>query len=186
MNLRTGIAVCLAFVLLIGAASGEPVKSGPQVGKELPGTFKPVNVTGPDAGKTTCIFCEYGEDPVVMVFARESSAPLTQLIKQLDATTAKNKASNLASCVIFLSSDQGLPKQLKELAGQEKIEKTILRTYSPDGPKSYNLAKDAEVTVLLYTDRVVKANHSFRKAELQEKGIDAIVADVAKILPEKK
>src|SRR5262245_43382713 len=101
MNLRTTIGVCLAFVTLLGAASGEPLKSGPRVGDELPGTFHPMNVTGPEAGKKTCIFCEYGADPVVMVFARETSAPLTRLVKRLDATTAQNKASNLASCVIF-------------------------------------------------------------------------------------
>ena len=41
-----------------------------------------------------------------------------------------------------------------------------------------------EVTVVLYTKRTVKANHTFKKGELNDKAIDAIVADLAKILPE--
>src|SRR5262245_47931167 len=130
MNLRTTITACLALVLLIGVASGGPLKSGPPAGTELPGTFHPLNVTGPEAGKKTCIFCEYGQDPVVMVFARQTSEPLTRVMKRLGATTAQHKASNLASCVIFLSSTQGLPKQLQQLAEQEKIERTILRTFA--------------------------------------------------------
>ena len=57
---------------------------------------------------------------------------------------------------------------------------------NPAGPEKYNFSKDADVTVVLYVDHVVKANHTFKKGELNDKAIEMIVADVSKILPEKK
>jgi hypothetical protein len=188
MKFRTIQRFCLAVALWPGAilAAADAPRSGPPVGEELPGTFEPVYLTGPDAGRKTCVLCEYGESPVVMVFAREVSEPLTKLIKRLDAVTAQHKGSSLGSTVIFLSNDETLAKQARQFAEKEKIEHTVLRTYQPEGPKGYGLAKDVDLTVVLFTDRVVKANHSFKKGELKDKNMDTILADVAKIIPGKK
>lgn len=187
MKRNPALRSCLLAVLLVNlAAAAEALKSGPQVGAELQKTFEPVNLTGPDAGEKTCILCEYGESPVVMVFAREVNEPLTRLIKRLDAATAEHKARGVASCVILLSNEPGPAKLLKQFAAREKIQHTILRTYPAEGPKGYNVAKEADVTAILFLDRIVKANHGFKAGELQDKGIDAIVADIAKILPLKK
>jgi hypothetical protein len=183
---RIALMVCLFGMLLHAAGAEEALKSGPQPGKELPGTFEPKNITGPNAGETTCIFCEYGEDTVAMVFAREVSQPLTHLIKRLDAVTAKHSKAGLHSCAILLNSEASVANQLKQLADKEKVGHTILRTYKPEGPKGYNLARDADITVVLYSDRLVKANHTFRKGGLKDKDIDAIVADVVKHLPARK
>jgi hypothetical protein len=47
------------------------------------------------------------------------------------------------------------------------------------------VSKDADVTVVLYTKRTVKANYAFAKGGLNDKAIDKIVADVSKIVPAK-
>jgi hypothetical protein len=127
-----------------------------------------------------------GASPVVMIFARDLSEPLTRLIKRLDEATAREKERELASCAIFLSDDLRQVQKLKQLAVREKIEHTILRTYKAEEPKNYRLAKDADATIILFSDRVVKASRAFRKGELKEKDIDAVIADLAKILPPKK
>ncbi len=44
---------------------------------------------------------------------------------------------------------------------------------------------DADVTVVLYTGMVVKANHSYTKGELSDKDVDAITGEISKILPQK-
>ena len=176
-----GFVVTALLVTFVQAAE-EALKSGPQVGQTLPNSFDAVNVTGPDVGEKCCIFCEYGDMPVAMVFAREPSTEVVQLMKKLDAA-AKKHGEAMRSTAIFLTDDKKVPEKLKEVAGKEKLENTIVRTFEADGPKNYNMAKDADVTVLLFTDRVVKANHAFRKGKLQEKEIDAVVADVAKIVP---
>ncbi len=175
----------LALTLLATIASADTPKLGLRIGEELPGTFEPVNVNGPDAGRKTCIFCEYGESPVALVFARSVSEPLTRLTKRLDTAAELHKAKGLASNVIWLSDDAGLAKELKQLADKERLQHTLLRIYKADGPKGYDLAKDADVVVVLVLDRVVKATHTFKNGELTDKASAAVVADLAKILPAK-
>ena len=120
-----------------------------------------------------------------MIFARETSEPVTSLVKKIDAATAKNSSAHMGSFAVFLSDQEGLDKKLKELADKEQIKKLALTIDSPAGPPSYKIAKDAEVTVLLYKNKSVKVNYAFKKGELKNQDIDKIVSDLAKILPEK-
>src|SRR5438270_14041793 len=93
-------AALLALALVVGGGiAGDTPKSGPQVGERIPGAFHPLNITGKAAGEKHCLVCEHGTSPVAMVFARDVSAPLTKLIKQLDAATAKNSSKNMGSFV---------------------------------------------------------------------------------------
>jgi len=121
-----------------------------------------------------------------MIFAREISDNLTSLVKKLDDAAIKNKSARMGGFVVFCSDDEGLEKKLKELAKKENIKEMVLTIDNPAGPAGYNVAKDADITVVLYTKRTVKANYAFKKGAIKAKDIDAIVADVAKIVPEKK
>src|SRR6516165_183265 len=120
-----------------------------------------------------------------MIFAREVSDPLTSLVKHIDQATSKNSSCHMGSFVVFLSDDEKLEKKLKELAKKEKLDHTVLTIDNPAGPKGYDIDKEADVTVVLYTQRNVKANYAFRKGELKAPDIDMIVKDVTKILPDK-
>ena len=86
--MRKPIIVVWAALALTGAAKAEPITSGPQAGQKVPGPFKPLNVTGPDAGKHECLYCKFGARPAVMVFARQGSPALAALVKKIDAATA--------------------------------------------------------------------------------------------------
>lgn len=44
----------LAVLAAAGAVAGEGLKSGPAVGKNIPGPFDVLNVTGPAAGEKNC------------------------------------------------------------------------------------------------------------------------------------
>jgi hypothetical protein len=46
--------------------------------------------------------------------------------------------------------------------------------------KDYELSKDAEVTVLIYSKRVVRINHAFKSDELTDKAIATVTADATK------
>jgi hypothetical protein len=120
-----------------------------------------------------------------MVFAREISDPLTSLVKKIDEATAKNKSCKMGSFVVFCSDEEGLEAKLKGLAKKEGLDHVVLTIDNPQGPPAYKVAKDADVTVVLYEHHKVKANYAFRKGELSDGDIEKVVADVAKILPEK-
>jgi len=176
----------IATGLLLAAAAvtfaADAVKSGPQVGQKVPGVFEPLNINnGENSGKKNCLYCQFGQAPVVMVFAREVNPTVTKLIKELDATTAKNKSADMGSCVIFCSDAKELEKHLKTLVEKEKVQNCILAIDNPAGPEDYNIAKDADVTVLVYKERKVTANLAFKKGEMKDKDIQTVIAEVAKI-----
>jgi hypothetical protein len=120
-----------------------------------------------------------------MIFAREVSDSLTSLVKKIDEATAKNKGCSMGSFVVFLNDDEDLKKKLEQVAEKEKLKHTVLTIDNVTGPPDYKIAKDADVTVVLYTKRTVKANYAFKKGELDEKGIEKVMNDIPKILPEK-
>jgi hypothetical protein len=179
------LSVLVAGAVIVGLAAAGELKSGPQVGERVPGPFHPLNCTGENAGKKYCLYCKHGQNPVAMLFARQTSPELTKLIKKIDDATAKNKDHGMGSFVVFLSDSDKLEAELKELGKKEKLQHCVLSIDNPAGPEGYQIAKDADVTVVLYTNGTVKANHTFKKGELKDKEIDRVVADVSKILPEK-
>jgi hypothetical protein len=89
----------------------------------------------------------------------------------------------LGSFIVFLGDTGDLEKKLKEVADKENIKHTILSVDNPAGPQAYKVAKNVDVTVVLYTDHKVKANYVFAKGELKDKDINTIVTSLSKILP---
>lgn len=186
MKMHRIVCVSLAGALLAGAVfAAETLRSGPQVNDDVPGPFHPLNVTGKAAGKKNCLYCQNGANPVAVVFAREITPQVTALIKKLDQCTAKNAECRMGSYVVFLCDKEGLDKELKQLAENEKLEHIVLSIDNPAGPQEYKISKDADVTVLLYSKHIVKSNRAFKKGELKEQDINAIVKEVPKILPKK-
>jgi hypothetical protein len=179
MKFRLFAAAVAAAALALPAAAGE-LKSGPQTGEAVPGPFHPVNVTGEHKGEKHCLFCSSGDSPVAMIFAREATPEVIALIKKIDAANAKN--SEMKSFVVFLSDKEGLDKELASAAEKEGIKNTVLSIDNPAGPKGYKVAEDANVTVVLYKERKVKANHAFKKGELKDGAIQKVIADIPKIM----
>jgi hypothetical protein len=108
------------------------------------------------------------------------------LVKKIDAATAKNNGCSMGSFVVFCNDDEKLEEKLKELAKKEKIKKTVLTIGNPAGPNGYNISKNADVTVLLYVNKTVKANFAFKKGKLGDKDITKIIGDLKKILPKEE
>src|SRR5262245_60411402 len=106
-----------------------------------------------------------------MIFAREASDNLTSLVKKIDAATVKNADKKMCSFIVFLTDDEKAPDNLKALAEKEGIKKLIVSVDNPTGPPAYKIAKDADVTVVLYNNRKVEANHAFRKGDLNAAAI---------------
>lgn len=121
-----------------------------------------------------------------MIFAREVSDPLASLVKKVDAITVENGSKKMGSFVVFCSDEEGLDKKLKSMADQAALKKLVLSIDNPAGPKGYEVAKDADITVVLYNKRNVKANYAFKKGQMTDKDIEKILADIPKILSDAK
>jgi hypothetical protein len=180
---RSFFVLCLAGLLPRWLPAAEPLRSSLQVGEKIFATFEPLNVTGPHAGEPHCLVCENGLNPVAMIFAREVSEPLVRLLTRLEAATARHQKAQMGSFAVFLSDRQDLAKQLEQVAAKSGLKHLLLSIDQPAGPDGFRVAKEAELTIVLYNKYDVLANHAFRKGELTDKAIEQILADVPKILP---
>jgi hypothetical protein len=113
---------------------------------------------------------------------------LTSLVKELNAAVIANKDKNLASFTVVITEDADKTEdQLKALAKDGNIDKVPLTIFEGKaGPPAYKISKDAEVTVLMWRDLKVRANHAFGKGQLNKEAIKKIVDDTSKILEDEK
>ena len=118
------------------------------------------------------------------IFARGISDKLTSLVKKIDETVGKNEDKKMAAFVVLLSEDaDSVAPKLETLAKEQNIKNVPLTIFDGQaGPGDYKIAKDAEVTVLLWTDQNVKVNHAFKAGEFNDQAIEKIVASTATIL----
>ena len=118
---------------------------------------------------------------MVCVFARKTSEPLASLVKKIDEKIGEN--SKLKSFVVITPKKGEKPAddltKLAEKAGIKHVPLTIGE--APNGPPDYEVASKADITVLMWNQGKVKINHAY-KGELTNAEIQAIVADVSKIL----
>jgi hypothetical protein len=186
MKLQRILAVAFVVALSVGVVwAAETIKSGPQVGEDLKTPFHPLNVTGEQAGKKNCLFCANGTNPVAMIFARSTSDELATLCKKIEACCEKNSECKMGSFVVLCSDEEGTEAKLKKLAKDNDLKKVVLAIDNPAGPEAYKVNKDAEITVVLYVDRNVKANFAYKKGEMKETDIEEVVKAIPKILPSK-
>ena len=81
----------------------------------------------------------------------------------------------------MLSDEENIKDVTVKFAAKNKIKKTVFAIDNVAGPKAYKIAKDAEITVLLYTGGEVKANHAYRKNNFNAAAVEAILKDLPKI-----
>ncbi len=121
---------------------------------------------------------------MINVFARELTDDLASLVKQLDDVVGKNKDKKMAGFVVLLSenpdADEAKVKAFAEKNGIKNLPLTIFDGVA--GPPSYKLAKEADVTVLMWVKTEVKVNHAFGKGGLTASAAKQVVGDTAKIL----
>lgn len=120
---------------------------------------------------------------MVCVFARKTSEPLASLVKQIDRKIGDNR--KLKSFVVISGGEPDkLKDELRKFARDNQIEHVPLTMYGePDGPAQYELSRKADVTVTMWNNHLVKVSRGF-KGELTDKDIEAVKADISKLLGE--
>jgi hypothetical protein len=184
-RILTIAALILSASLTLAAdkEKDKPLKSGLQVGDYV-GTFDVEDVTGPARGRSICYACRYGARPVINIFAREMTDEVATLIAKIDKQIEKNQDKELKAFVVLLSEDLKADEEtLIKLTQKHKIKNVPLTLFDGIvGPPKCRIAEKADVTVMLWHDQEVKANHAFAKGKLDKKGIEAVVKSAAKIL----
>ena len=126
----------------------------------------------------------------MLIFVREVNDPLTSLVKKIDERleSAGKGPRQRGAYVVVESTAEGLDKQLRGLAEKQAVKSVTFGIGTP--PEVYAVAKEAEVTVVIYNparrgQQKVTANFALRKGELDDKKADAIAKALAEVLPAK-
>lgn len=192
------ICVLSRAVILMAVCSplsaADALKSGPQKGELIPASFHPFNVTGDRAGRYHCIVCQQGLSPTVLIFAHdvpEKDQPFATFLKKLDGLVQKNLDYRLLGTVVFLTEAKdderaGLIKKIEEFAKELELKHLVLAVDAVPGPEAYKLSSDAHVTVLPYFRHRITANFAFAKDKMTDKDVEAMMAEMAKLVPQKK
>jgi hypothetical protein len=143
--------------------------------------------TGTHRGESHCFVCETADRPAVIVFTRELSDPLARLVRGLDRALADHRKAQLRAWVTFLHEDQsGYDPLVVRWAKKHAIRNVPLGVFEDvEGPPSYKLSRDAEVTVLLCVKQKVVRNFAFRPGELTDARVDAVLKAVPELTTRK-
>ncbi len=163
-------------------SEGVVFTSGLDIG-EVPLPFEVDDVTGPNKGKSLCYRCLYGGRPVVGVFVRDVDENTKSLIQKLDQEVAALEEKKLAAFVVVLTDDyQTTESDLETIAVECKIKNVPLTIFEGTaGPAGYNIAEEAAVNVMVWEGEV-KANRAFPQGQLNESGIQEVIADTRLIV----
>ena len=181
-----GVAVAMS----VSAVMAAELKSGPQPGDGV-GAYTVEKCAGNpsdnvEVGKNLCYRCMLGSKPVVMIFTRKADDKLAGLVKELDAKLPKHEDKKLSAFVNLIGSSDAdaLKETAKKFGEKNKSEHVaiVVPEDSENGPADYNISPEAEVTVIIYRDGKVAANHAFAAGKLDKKAITAVIDDTAKIL----
>lgn len=177
------LSLPLALGLALTLSAADPCVSGTPVGKR-PGPYSFLVATGPQRGQQTCYICEQHEKdkPAAVVFARNLTDPLGKLLAKLETAGAIPAAKDSGYKVWMTQlADKADLEGLGKWAQTQGLKTVPVGAFEDaDGPPSYKLAKDADVTVLLFTKQKVVANFAFRAGELTDKQVE----EVAKAVPQ--
>ena len=181
MNRALTFVLFVSFVVPVRAA--DPCVSGLGAGGR-PGPYTFHVATGPQRGQLTCYVCETEQRPAVIVFARSTSDSLARLVKGLDKALDEHKGQQLRAWVTFLADDQtSLDPKVVKWADKHALRRVPLGVFEDVvGPPAYKLAKDADVTVLLYVKQKVVGNFAFRAGELTDAKADEVLKELPKVV----
>jgi hypothetical protein len=184
--MRFSLCIPLTLALTLTLRADDPCVSGVPVGKR-PGPYSFLVATGKERGQQTCYICEQheGNKPAAVVFARSTNDALARLLTRLEAAGADRKDSGYKVWMTQLAEKADLDA-LAAWAQKNGLKSVPVGAFEDaDGPPSYQLHKDADVTVLLFTKQKVIANYAFRAGELTNKRIDDVVKAVPHLFEKK-
>jgi hypothetical protein len=116
-----------------------------------------------------------------MVFAKADAANLASLVKQLDKLVADKKDAKLFAVVnLVAEKPDDLKEEAKKFVEKNELKNVALTVTKPESAKGWKINADADVTVMVYKDKKVTANHAAKSGGIDKKLIEAVLADASK------
>jgi hypothetical protein len=137
---------------------------------------------GVEPGEELCYRCRYGSRPMIMVFARDTSGKVTDLVKQIDAAVANNEDASLKGLFTLIGEDAArLKEDASKFAEKAAVKNVpvVVAKETRTGPLNYKLADDAAVTIIVAKDSQVVNTHVFAADKID---IAAVMTDVEQLL----
>ena len=123
---------------------------------------------------------------MVSVFTREITDNLASLVKHIDKSVGNptDKEKQSRALVVLLSEDlEGDAAKLEALAEKHGIKNTPLTIFDGvAGPPKYQIAEEADVTVVMWADKKVEVTHAFRQGDFDKAAVAKVVADAQTVL----
>lgn len=174
------IAVVFAGAACVFSADRlPPVFSGPQVGEKLPS----INVSlayGSEAGRVVDLMKMADNKPTLLVIVNGANRPAASLTRCL-MNFAAMEQERLFAGVVYLGSDRsGAEQYLRGATSWWQVEPPIgVSTDGPEGPGSYGLNRNVNVTVLIADKGRVTANYALIQPSLTD--AHKILGDAARL-----
>jgi hypothetical protein len=161
-----------ALTMLRGA---DDVFSGPQVNEKLH-AFKVRGVLDDNAGKEIDFVTQAGDKPIVLVFVHDVNRQSISVVRVLSSYTVSRAKDGLATGVVWLDADPTEAEATLERIKHALTPKapTGISLDGREGPGSYGLNRNVQLTVLVGKEGKVTANFALVQPSLQ--------ADVPKML----
>jgi hypothetical protein len=114
---------------------------------------------------------------------------LTSLVKNIDrqleeAASRSPVARPRGVYIIFCNDNPDQAKQLKDWIAAEKLKHVVVCKESGAGPDQYRVAREADVTAVVYERGRVKSNVALRKGGLNDDSAPTqIIEALSRVLP---
>lgn len=177
MRLESVLTGLIAGSLLSLAQAADPVFSGPQPGEKLP-AFKVRGVLDETAGKEVDFVTSAGDKPLVLIFVHDVNRQSISLVRVLSGYTVSRAKDGLATGVVWLDADATEAENTLQRIKHALTPKTPtgISLDGREGPGSYGLNRNVQLTILVGKEGKVSANFALVQPSLQ--------ADLPKILDE--
>ena len=180
-------AARIPLLLLLGgfvAGAGmaqEIVYSGPQPGEALP-DFEALAVNGPHSGRVHDFVAEYGDAPILLVFAHYIDRNVYGVLWPCDRYAAERSVAGLRTVFVYLAPDQvSGERRMHQVKKSLTLEvPAAVSIDGVEGPGAYGLNRQVGITAIIAKDKRVVANITLVQPGL----VDAprIIAEVAKLV----
>ena len=172
------------LLLSVSVGVGDPT-SGPQVGEKLP-DFKTHGHFGPDAGKEYMLHAKTKGGPTLVIFMHAPgdaaiTRPGFQFLKGVDKYAAEQE--KLVTQIVWVTGNKDNVEKFLTRAEQSlslKSPVSICLEGGKDGPPTYGLNDQVQITVLIAKDNKVVSN--FALVDPNGKDPAKVIAAIAKVL----